>query len=220
MVFGNDVECCVCGEISNEAVIASTNGFGSDDLDTRPPEMERSTIEFWIHRCPSCGYCSPDISKSSDNTKEIVGSKEYKEIIEGNERPVIAASFLALSYEREKQYNYAGAAWNAIHAAWFCDDKEDAEGSIACRKQAVYLIEKANEHKQKLSDKEGASEVITIDLMRRSGMYQEALKLAERIKQKNIDENLVLVIEYEEKLITQKDLSAHTVSEVLLVGEL
>ena len=99
LIYGEDVECVICNEISNQAVIVSTNVFGSPDLDTRPPEMERSNIEYEIQRCPSCGYCSSDLSKCHENTKDIVDSQRYKTIIANDLLPEVASSFLALSYE-------------------------------------------------------------------------------------------------------------------------
>ena len=78
LIFGNDVECAICGDISNQAEVLSTNTNGSSDLDTRPPEMERSNIEYEVQRCPSCGYCSSDLSICNENTKEIVESQRYK----------------------------------------------------------------------------------------------------------------------------------------------
>ena len=40
--------CAVCGTVSEYTVIQSTSRFGSPDLDTRPPEMERSTLPYWV----------------------------------------------------------------------------------------------------------------------------------------------------------------------------
>jgi hypothetical protein len=47
--------CAVCGIATEYTSIGSTNAFGSPDLDTRPPEMQRSTIFAWVQRCPECG---------------------------------------------------------------------------------------------------------------------------------------------------------------------
>ncbi len=215
IMFEEEVECCICGEKSNHTGIGSTNSFGSPDLDTRPPEMQRSTIYHWIQRCPSCGYCSSDLSKCGENSKEVVNSKEYQDIVRDNEIPEIAASFLAQSYEEEKQKKYADSAWRAIHAAWICDDENNLESSVRCRKQAITLIKKANDQEQKIADQTGASEAINIDLMRRSGMYQEALELSEFVKAKDIEEIIRQVILYEEELIIKKDITAHTIAEAL-----
>lgn len=214
-LFDKEVECSVCGEKSTHMVIGSTNSFGSPDLDTRQPEMQRSTIYHWIQRCPKCGYCASDLSECGENTKEIVNSKEYQNISSSSEMPVTAASFLARSYELEQQQAYSDSAWKAIHAAWICDDNNNIESSTKCRKQAIALIEKANNHGQIFIDQAGANEAIIIDLMRRSGMHQQALELSKSIKNEDIEEIILQIIQYQEVLIAKNDTAAHIMSEVI-----
>ena len=215
LIYGEDVECVVCNEISNQAVIISTNVFGSPDLDTRPPEMERSNLEFEIQRCPSCGYCSSDLSKCHENSKDIVGSQKYKTIITDCLLPEVASSFMALSYEYEQNNQIRDSVWSAIQASWICDDEENLEASKNCRKQALSLIEKAGSYEKLLSDQVGSSELIAIDLMRRVGMFSKGLKLVKSTKVKDVDEVIFKVIDYEEKLIEMKDVESHTISEAL-----
>ena len=63
------VQCCVCGKKNNHEVVGSSYSHGSSDLDTRPPEMTRSTIYYSIQRCPSCGYSASDLSECSGDVK-------------------------------------------------------------------------------------------------------------------------------------------------------
>lgn len=67
-------KCFICGEMCKVYAIASTNRMGSPDLDTRPPEMERSTIKYHIQYCPSCHYCAPDITSGPDIAAQIIKS--------------------------------------------------------------------------------------------------------------------------------------------------
>ena len=55
-VYHQNITCAICGTEFEYTGIASTNAFGPTDLDTQPPEMERSTIDAWVQRCPQCGY--------------------------------------------------------------------------------------------------------------------------------------------------------------------
>jgi hypothetical protein len=213
-----EVICCVCGTKSSHLGIGSTNTSGSPDLDTRPPEMMRSTICYWIERCPSCGYCSSDLSECHDNARKLVETKEYQGIIENNNTPETAASFMALSYVKQKLHQYPWAAWGAIHAAWICDDENDYESSRECRKVAISMIEKAKEESHQLVDQAGASEAIIIDLMRRSGMFKSALELVNKTKVMDIEEVVSEVISYQEKLVLAEDMDAHTISEALGEG--
>ena len=209
------VKCCVCGKKSNHDVVGSSYSHGSSDLDTRPPEMTRSTIYYSIQRCPSCGYCASDLSECSGVLKFSVESKEYQKIIGNKSIPKVAASFLALSYLKQQTLNYAESAWAAIHAAWICDDKNKEKASKECRKKAISMIENANAHSQNMGDQAGATEALSIDLMRRAGMFEQAFKLAEETKSKDIEEIIMQVITYEESLIESKDIDSHTVSEAL-----
>jgi len=170
-----EVECCACGTESIHMSIRSTNTFGSPDLDTRPPEMQRSTIYLWIQRCPSCGYCSSDLSECNEDLKDLVESDEYQGIINGSDILKVAASFLASSYLHQKQHQHSESAWRAIYAAWICDDENNHEASKECRKEAISMIEKGEERSQKLAEQAGASEAITIDLMRRAGIYKKSI---------------------------------------------
>jgi len=61
----------------------------------------------------------------------------------------------------------------------------------------------------------GKSEAITIDLMRRVGMFQKALKLAEETKTKNTEKIIGQVVGYQEALINLKDVGIHSVAEAL-----
>ena len=77
------------------------------------------------------------------------------------------------------------------------------------------MIEKGEEKSQKLAEQAGASEAITIDLMRRAGIFEEALVLVDETKAKNVEEIITKVILFEEKLLLSEDIDAHTVAEVL-----
>jgi len=209
------VECCVCGKKSNHDVVRSSYSHGSSDLDTRPSEMMRSTIYYSIQRCPPCGYSASDLSECSGDVKVHVESKEYQEIIGNKLIPKVAASFLALSYEKQQTHQYSESAWAAIHAAWICDDKNKQKASKEYRKKAISMIESANSHSQNMGDQAGATEALTIDLMRRAGMFEQASKLAEETKTKDIEEIILQIIAYEESLIKINDIDSHTVSEAL-----
>jgi len=91
-----------CAEKSFHMGIGSTNSFGAPDLDTRPPEMQRSTIYHWTQRCPSCGYCAADILKDTENIRELVQKTEYRNIVKNNEISETGASFLAFSHEKQQ----------------------------------------------------------------------------------------------------------------------
>lgn len=214
-VSGKEVDCCICGAKSNHTRATSTTAFGSPDLDTRPPEMERSTICHWIQRCPSCGYCAPDISECSPDASIIIKLPDYQNIVNNKSIPDVAASFMALSYEKQHMQIFLESAWSAIHAAWICDDENNDVAARECRLVAISMIAKGKAQSQNIEYQPGVLEAITIDLMRRAGMFREAMNLAEETLTKDMEEIITQVVKFEVELINLKDIDTHTISEAL-----
>jgi hypothetical protein len=48
-IFEEEVTCAVCGSEQTVQEMGSTSSFGPMDLDTRPPPMQRGTMEMWVH---------------------------------------------------------------------------------------------------------------------------------------------------------------------------
>lgn len=88
------VTCGACGSNFQHNVLASTNRFGSMDLDARPPEMERSTMIAWVQQCPTCGYCAKDVSQFSDQQREVLNSREYRQHLADRSLPALAGRFI------------------------------------------------------------------------------------------------------------------------------
>ena len=89
----DSVTCYVCGEVSEHTSSLSVSVYGHSDLDSRPSETLRSFLYYQIQRCPSCGYCSNDISKGHNRTVELDNSQAYKKRIESKEPTEQTSSF-------------------------------------------------------------------------------------------------------------------------------
>jgi hypothetical protein len=216
-IFPEMIKCAVCGEISEHASIGSTNTFGSMDLDTRPPEMMRSTIDTWIMACPSCGYCSMDISECTGKSPEIVRSPTYRQQLQNSQFSELANAFLCSSLIKEIAGQYAAAGWNTIHAAWACDDSGSVMSARECRKKAVTLLQQATEKRQSFAAAAGGSEALMTDLLRRSELFVKALRICDEGLSNNKTEALFLdILRYQKTLILNKDTACHTVSERLI----
>ena len=92
--YSEDVRCAVCGKSSAHIGTASTNAFGSADLDTRPPEMQRSTISTWVQECPECGYCARSIDKPLASAEAVITRPEYRSQLTSTDYPQLANAFL------------------------------------------------------------------------------------------------------------------------------
>jgi hypothetical protein len=210
------IQCAVCGEKSEHFTVGSTNTSGSMDLDTRPPEMMRSTISMWIMVCPSCGYCSMDISKCTEKSRELVRSPAYQRQLKNPQFPDTANAFLCSSLIKEPAGQYARAGWESIHAAWVCDDSGSVLSARECRKKAVVLLQKAKEKGQSFAAAAGGSEALLTDLLRRSELFVQATKICnEGLNNSKTEAIFLEILRLQKALILKKDTACHTVSERL-----
>lgn len=212
--LGNE-KCSVCSQTSSHNTIMSTNTFGSPDLDTRPAEMRRSTMNMWVQTCPSCGYCAVEISEKIDKSSEVVHSDVYQKQLKNTEFPELANAFLCFSIIQESSGEYAGAVWTSIHAAWVCDDAENNTGAQYCRMRAVGLQQKAKEKQQMILELPGAKEAIMVDLLRRSGKFELALKTCDDGLKKKPVEMLSGFFKFQKTLINKSDTACYTIAKAL-----
>jgi ribosomal protein L37E len=64
-----EVTCANCGAQSSHATLGSTNEFGSPDLDLRPPQMMRATMNAWLQECPACGLVALSAVRAYETEK-------------------------------------------------------------------------------------------------------------------------------------------------------
>ncbi len=209
-------KCCgICGSENKYTGIGSTNTFGSADLDTRPPEMYRSTIFAWVQRCPVCGYCNSDVSKSRLGEQELVNSADYRTQLSDLTYPTLANSFLCKAILDRVAGSYAHATWNLIRAAWVCDDTDQSEQAATCRKTAADMLELARQHDQKVVGQDRADTAILVDLLRRSGQPKRARQILATQQDSTAEDVIGRVLNFQRVLLERNDVSCHTIGEAL-----
>lgn len=210
------IMCSICSKESEYKVLVSTNSFGSPDLDTRFPEMKRSTMFAWVNRCPHCGYCSADISVSSAEDRTVVDSEEYQIQLRDDSFCEMANTFLCKAMIAEKENQYSDAAWSVICAAWSCDDEAGYEDAAKlCRIKAYELIGIALKKKQNLADREDVDIIIMVDLLRRSNRFEMASEIIAAHKDKTTDQNISRILAFQEKLVAEEDSGCYKISQAL-----
>lgn len=213
-IFSEPKECYVCKHVSEFIEIGSTNAFGSPDLDTRPPEMERSTIAYWIQICPNCFYSAPDISKGDSRVKEIVGTEDYKRIGQDLDFPDKVAGFLCHSHIMDRLCKYQEAAWACLHGAWYCDDDEMELAAGLCREKAVVAFQKAKDHDDTLlSEPKGSFDALMVDLLRRIPKLLDAGDYCNDALERRPDDLILKILLFQKKLIMQRDTGCYTIEE-------
>lgn len=152
--------CGLCGASSEQTQILSTSAFGAPDLDSRPPELARSTLSFSVASCPECGFAGfSDLAlpEGSDAraVQEIVDSDDYQALRSNSELPALAGDFLCRVLISAGLGDLADAGWDALRAAWATDDAGEDDVARTCRDQTLRL--------SRVSARFGASSGPTVD---------------------------------------------------------
>ncbi|HPD55934.1 MAG TPA: hypothetical protein P5294_03720 [Smithellaceae bacterium] len=214
-VFQERSSCAICGNEKEFVKIYSTNSFGSPDLDTRPPEMMRSTMHAWVQQCPECGYCASDVVKAPPEAKKIIEDEKYKSQLKDEKYPKLANLFICMSIIEEQASNCVNAMWALIHAAWVCDDSGHSNEAKTCRNRAVEMLLHAEKHDKKWAKQQGSITAILVDLLRRSGRLEEAREAIAQRRAEISGKIIITILDFQSALIKQGDVSCYTVSQAM-----
>jgi hypothetical protein len=207
--YEKKVRCSECGAENEYTCIGSTNVFGSPDLDTRPPEMQRSTIFASIQRCPECGYCASEVSTTRPDARAVVGGKEYRDQLNDPTYPELANSFLCKAMVDRESKDFSAATWAFILAAWACDDSDHPDQAMACRQKAADMLAIAEEHGQQVADQDSASTAILVDLLRRSGRIEQAREVIATRRGRITEDIVARILDFQTALLDKNDISCH-----------
>jgi len=219
-IFQEEVDCGLCGHRQTVEEIGSTNSFGAMDLDTRPPQMRRSTMQYWVHQCTECGFVAPELEKTAPTDAKRVATAEYRQELKRSGRASLANRFVCRSLLEVAAGDLASAGWRRLHAAWACDDAEQGEEARMQRLAAIKLFEQARAGGvQAMKSVAGGDEVLLADIARRSGEFERAsqycvagLGLAE------VPAFVTKLLMLEQELVRARDTGCHRVSEVEEAG--
>ena len=208
-------KCFVC-ETTRKYVSPGLTDVGKPyDLDGRPYGSFRSIVYMTMQCCSVCNYCSPDIAQGSDQISKIIRHASYLQQLHDKSFPDVANSFLCWSVIQKEMKNFKEAGKASLNAAWICDDSyEYKKKSIECRKKAISFFKKAKFLNQTLCDTKFEESLLLIDLMRRCGMFKDALALLKEEYKRSHTEKEELTLQFQEKLIEKCDEKKHSISEV------
>jgi hypothetical protein len=171
----------------------------SPDLDLRPGEPTRSTMDRWMSVCEGCGAVAPDLSILPREGIEVVESEAYLDLYA---RPETATPFLRYAMLC-KPGDRAGAY---LQAAWAADDAADDEAARHYRREAA-----AN-----WGEPDGVESALRlIDVLRRAGMLSTAEECAGLIAGDAMDERAAALLQYQRARIAEGDTGRHQVSSAL-----
>lgn len=201
-------KCSVCAEESRQTSLASTNMFGSPDLDLRPPEMKRSTMRWWIQECPHCGFVSDRIEKAGGVDRGFLESEAYRTCSGKRFLSQLAARFYKAYMINLREGEQENAFFHVLYAAWACDDAQDTQNATDCRKLAVEQIDKMLTRHD-----DDTLKVQKADLLRRAGMFETVIK--EYSPSAFTEEVLRKVIAFQIAKAKEGDTACYTVADAV-----
>jgi hypothetical protein len=214
-IFQEEVNCGLCGHRQVMDEIGSTNSFGAMDLDTRPPEMRRSTMAYWVHECEECGYVAPELEKAAATDAQRVATTDYRQALGRGDRAKLANRFVCRALLEEAAGDLVSAGWRRLHAAWACDDEDQAEEARVQRLAALELFERGRAGGlPAMKSTAGGDEVLLADLARRAGQFEQALAYcAAGLALPEVPAFVNSLLMLQQDLVRARDTSCHTVAE-------
>lgn len=159
------VECPICKTNFEISALMSTNTTGSPDLDLRPPEMVRSTMDTWVHECPSCKYVAVNFKQNPSVTRKFIESEFYQDCDGFNFENPLSRRF----YRQHLLEAYNFEKFHALlHCAWACDDRNDLENARLIRNRCLEIL--------KNLDLDENLEIQKADILRRSGNFAQLIR--------------------------------------------
>lgn len=207
-MYQDTVKCYVCGKESKQVVLGSTNSFGSSDLDLRPPEMMRGTMEYWAHECPYCGYIAKNIDLDTVVTEAWLARVEFI-----NANNIEFESELAKRCYKEylinlEDENIYKAFAVILNAAWACDDAQDIGNAVLCRNLALDLIDELIEKE----DDPSTLMLQKIDLLRRSNQFNKVLgEFSDIFMDKDLLQD---ILDFQLEKVKNHDNACYTIEDV------
>ena len=217
-----DWRCTFCEEVSRQTFVMSTNELAPGDLDLRPGEMARSTMPYWVIRCPTCGAVQDQSAEEEEvafhdmvvDAGALISSDTYRFRLEDPAYPELANLFRCRALLAESVRRFSEAGWAELRAAWVCDDADEADAARRCRERALHWWYCAEVNKQAIAEEFSSTQLLLADVLRRVAAFEPARERCTRGLSGRPDEPVRSLLEYELELISREDVAAHSISEV------
>ncbi|MBE6857426.1 MAG: hypothetical protein E7500_08435 [Ruminococcus sp.] len=189
--------CSVCGKKSEHSIIKNSSAPDAPDLDLRPSEPHRSSMEYWVMECPHCGYCNDIIEKPADFSHDYFEGEEYKGCGGIETEEPLAVRFIKKALVNTKNHTMPDAVQAYLYASWVFDDKNDEKNASACRMKAVKIMD---ENPAVFGNNENFA-ILKADMLRRSGEFQ---RVVSEFKDKIFSKPIFTVIAGFEVMLAEK----------------
>lgn len=203
-------KCAICGKEHEFIVVNSTTTMGAMDLDTRPPQMKRSTLPHEIQYCDKCHYANDDIENIIEGfNKDSLSSQNYLAVVNDDKIDRTAKAFLLAGHLHAIYGKYREAGIYFLNAAWIFDDLKEEDYAKRARLKSHKYLSVFIEETEDIN-----LAVLTVDLQRRVGDFIGAIETANQLLEYGVDDFLAKILNFEIELSNKNDSSCHSVGEV------
>ena len=172
------------------------------DLDLRPGEPTRSTLEHWLQTCSRCGATAPDLATLYGTATAIVAAPAYR----GVTGPDYALAFLRWATICQAAGDARNTGEAFLQAAWAADDALDTANATQWRRQAAYAWAETESYELTLR---------RIDALRRAGDFPQAEAAAAKLAAQRPDETTAQILAFQRARIVAGDTGRHLMSSAL-----
>jgi hypothetical protein len=202
------LRCAVCGNESRQPPFRPGPPEQPPDLDLRPGEPLRGTMERWLQQCPHCAYAAPDIGRAHPAAAEAVAAGPFRALVTETAYPPLARRFLAWAHVLEETGALHAAAEATLHAAWVVDDLQLPELAAEWRLDAVALWRSG-------PALDAEQTVRVTDALRRAGAWDDAAATADALAATAPSTHVAQVLALELRLVAARDDGRHTIASAL-----
>jgi len=202
------VACAVCGTESRQPAFRPLPPEQAPDLDMRPGEPLRGSIDRWLQQCPRCGYAAPDIRQARPSAPRVVAAAPFRSLVGDASIPPLCRRFLAWAHVLDETGALHEAAEAMLQAAWTADDLNRPDLAQAWRMDAVALWRAG-------PPLEAPQSLRVIDALRRAEAWEAAEDAVSHLRATQPDEDVRRVLVLESRLIEARDAGRHTVASAL-----
>lgn len=195
--------CGACGAAARKAFRAPQPEI-APDLDMRPGEPARSTLQDWIQVCPACGAAAPDLSALPRAARAVAESEEYRLLSVSALEETLPFRRWALICERTE--DEAQQAEALLQAAWAADDAAAMTEAAKLRTEVAALWDGTQDNELGLR---------RLDAMRRAGLFEAAEAWAAALAERGPDEVAASIIRFHRARIAARDIGRHLMSSAL-----
>jgi hypothetical protein len=163
------------------------------DLDMRPGEPARSTLDQWLQVCRGCGTAAPDLAALPAAARDLP-------------RDAAPPPFLRWARLCAALGDPAGQAEALLQGAWQADDRNDEAAATALRQQVAALWDGTQSLETALR---------RLDVLRRTGAFEAARAWAAVVGERRLDSTAQSILAFQITRIAVRDRGRYLISSAL-----